>query len=201
MTIDFFKLTPKEQAVLVQQAANELNIADTIIEKDLWICWVLDVLFSMPLKMAFKGGTSLSKVFNAINRFSEDVDITIDYRNFQDALDLSTISGSQLKKFSARIKAQLKETVDAQIVPYIQQQVEETFQNQKFSIEINNESEELHFYYPSVLTQEQGYLREHVLIEFGMQPTLYLSVCRSFIAPLVRLIYAESICYWTKSIN
>lgn len=49
---------------------------------DVWVCWVLQTLFTMPdrLPMAFKGGTSLSKVFGAIARFSEDVDITLDYR-------------------------------------------------------------------------------------------------------------------------
>jgi len=54
----------------------ELGRAAIVLEKDVWVCWVLQQLFQMPgrLPMAFKGGTSLSKVFDAINRFSEDVD-------------------------------------------------------------------------------------------------------------------------------
>ncbi len=54
-----------------------------VIQKRIWICWVLQVMFSIPgaHPMAFKGGTSLSKVYNIIDRFSEDVDITIDYRH------------------------------------------------------------------------------------------------------------------------
>ena len=49
-----------------------------VLEKDIWVCWVLQALFTMPgrLQMAFKGGTSLSKVFGAIARFSESVAAT-----------------------------------------------------------------------------------------------------------------------------
>jgi hypothetical protein len=54
--------------------------------KDVWVCWALETLFSMPNAhpMAFKGGTSLSKVYDIIDRFSEDVDITLDYKHFDD---------------------------------------------------------------------------------------------------------------------
>ena len=52
-----------------------------VVEKDFWVCWTLRRLFAMPdapACMVFKGGTSLSKVFNATDRFSEDVDISFD---------------------------------------------------------------------------------------------------------------------------
>jgi predicted nucleotidyltransferase component of viral defense system len=57
-----------------------------VAEKDIWLCWALEALFRMPgaLPMAFKGGTSLSKVFNAIQRVSEDIDISVDIRSFVD---------------------------------------------------------------------------------------------------------------------
>ena len=54
------------------------------VEKDFWVCWVLDVLFNgmgegHP-RLLFKGGTSLSKAYQVIRRFSEDVDLTYDIR-------------------------------------------------------------------------------------------------------------------------
>ena len=51
------------------------------MEKDIWLCQVLDVLFKLPCRkpMAFKSGTSLSKVYKAIGRFSEDIDVTVDH--------------------------------------------------------------------------------------------------------------------------
>lgn len=54
-----------------------------IIEKDFWVCWILKRLFSDPAlagHMVFKGGTSLSKVFGLIDRFSEDIDLILDWR-------------------------------------------------------------------------------------------------------------------------
>ena len=57
------------------------NMNAEIVEKDFWVCWVLRRLFTLtnaPAGMIFKGGTSLSKVFNAIGRFSEDVDLSFD---------------------------------------------------------------------------------------------------------------------------
>ena len=58
----------------------------------LWVCWVLEKLCSLSIQMVFKGGTSLSKVFNLIKRFSEDCDITIDYRYFLPMLELEKMS-------------------------------------------------------------------------------------------------------------
>jgi hypothetical protein len=55
----------------------------TIVEKDFWVCWILKQIFAEPaLKdhMVFKGGTSLSKVYGLIDRFSEDIDLILDWR-------------------------------------------------------------------------------------------------------------------------
>ena len=79
MNNDFFDLLLEEQLAFIRMAGDRFDLPDNIIEKDFWVCWLLEKLFELPLKMAFKGGTSLSKVFNLIKRFSEDVDITIDY--------------------------------------------------------------------------------------------------------------------------
>ena len=53
-----------------------------LLEKDIWIVWVLDCLFRAPFgdDLVFKGGTSLSKAYRAIDRFSEDIDFTYDIR-------------------------------------------------------------------------------------------------------------------------
>jgi predicted nucleotidyltransferase component of viral defense system len=52
-----------------------------LIEKDFWVCWILKILFSLPESgdhLTFKGGTSLSKCYDVIRRFSEDVDVSIE---------------------------------------------------------------------------------------------------------------------------
>jgi predicted nucleotidyltransferase component of viral defense system len=92
----FFELDPKIQIDLLTTGQEQLNIPNIILEKDIWICWLLNEIFALSLQMAFKGGTSLSKVFNLINRFSEDVDITLDYRNFNTTLDLANLNRSTI---------------------------------------------------------------------------------------------------------
>ena len=85
MAESFLSLGARERADILLTAAARSRRSAIILEKDIWIYWVLDTLFSMPdpHPMAFKGGTSLSKVYNIIDRFSEDVDVTLDYHHFR----------------------------------------------------------------------------------------------------------------------
>ncbi len=109
MPDNFLKLPKETQRLILSGANSQLNLPAAILEKDIWICWVLQELFTLPANMVFKGGTSLSKVYNLINRFSEDVDITIDYRYFLPDLELTpSITRSALKKIDAQLKMQLK---------------------------------------------------------------------------------------------
>src|SRR6202021_2966088 len=71
-----------ERADVFAETADRKGLADAIVEKDFWVCWILKQLFSMEDlsgRLLFKGGTSLSKIFHAINRFSEDIDLAVDY--------------------------------------------------------------------------------------------------------------------------
>jgi len=81
----FLDLAPDERNEILSTQSARLGRIPFVLEKDVWVCWVLDRLFAMPgrMQMAFKGGTSLSKVYQVIDRFSEDVDITLDYRHPQ----------------------------------------------------------------------------------------------------------------------
>ena len=74
-------LSSKERELFFREASSELNIPFSIIEKDFWVVWTLARLFSIAeLKnnLTFKGGTSLSKVYGLIERFSEDIDVSIE---------------------------------------------------------------------------------------------------------------------------
>ncbi|MDR2572316.1 MAG: nucleotidyl transferase AbiEii/AbiGii toxin family protein [Oscillospiraceae bacterium] len=77
------KLPSNERAELFDIAAAKLKIPAGLIEKDFWVCYILDILFrcsSYKNSLLFKGGTCLSKAFNLIERFSEDVDLALDWR-------------------------------------------------------------------------------------------------------------------------
>ncbi|HHX30319.1 MAG TPA: nucleotidyl transferase AbiEii/AbiGii toxin family protein [Clostridiaceae bacterium] len=76
-------LSDLDRSHLFRNTADKMKISDAIVEKDFWVCFLLDYLFhhsAFKDSIAFKGGTSLSKAFNLIRRFSEDVDLILDWR-------------------------------------------------------------------------------------------------------------------------
>lgn len=86
----WLKHNTDERIAMVQAVASEKNIEDNAVEKDWWVTMVLKALFNTECGkyMLFKGGTSLSKGWNLINRFSEDVYLSIDRAFFKDILGL-----------------------------------------------------------------------------------------------------------------
>ncbi len=73
----------KEREALFRNTAAKMGISEAVIEKDFWVCYMLDYLFhrcAWKDNLAFKGGTSLSKAYNLIKRFSEDIDLILDWR-------------------------------------------------------------------------------------------------------------------------
>ncbi|RUV80206.1 nucleotidyl transferase AbiEii/AbiGii toxin family protein, partial [Mesorhizobium sp. M1A.F.Ca.IN.020.32.1.1] len=75
-------LPAPDRSALFGETGAARGVANTIIEKDFWVCWTLRRLFELSKEDAptliFKGGTSLSKAFGAIRRFSEDIDLSFD---------------------------------------------------------------------------------------------------------------------------
>lgn len=79
----FASLPPAERVLVIHEAASRLGLSSLIVEKDFWVCWTLARLFeaeAVAPHVVFKGGTSLSKVFGAIERFSEDIDLAVSPR-------------------------------------------------------------------------------------------------------------------------
>lgn len=77
------KLSRSEREELFLATAYDMKLPEAMAEKDFWVCWTLEYLFHKSLwanQMAFKGGTSLSKCFGLIERFSEDIDLILDWR-------------------------------------------------------------------------------------------------------------------------
>ncbi len=153
---------------LIELTAAELNISKNAVEKDWWMCWTLNVLFSLPDRMVFKGGTSLSKIFNVIQRYSEDIDITIDSRKFILDLDLQNMSRTQLKRTSEKLKQDLSSYLQFELLPHLNMKYIKAFPNSEGKFILRN-NEQISFYYQSVLPEVNPYLRESILIEFGIR--------------------------------
>lgn len=80
---DIARLSEKDKKALFHNTAAKMGMTDAIIEKDFWVCYMLDYLFhrcAWKNNIAFKGGTSLSKSYGLIERFSEDIDLILDWR-------------------------------------------------------------------------------------------------------------------------
>ena len=196
----FFNLSVNEQVSLIQQAEGVLGLSETVIEKDLWVCWLLGEVFALPIPMSFKGGTSLSKSYSLIKRFSEDCDITIDYRHFQPEIDLHNISRSQLKKLSESLKSKLQEYVKTSLLPHLKERVQKNFPDKLFEITLSESGEQIRFYYPSVLDSSKDYLRDHVLLEFGIRNSVEPSeICR--ISPYLASIESAAYLFQPIKIN
>jgi predicted nucleotidyltransferase component of viral defense system len=99
--------THKERKMVFETAAAKLKIPVDMIEKDFWVCWILKKIFANPNLakiLRFKGGTSLSKVFHLIKRFSEDIDLILDWRCVTSENPLEKRSNSKQDLFNKDIQ-------------------------------------------------------------------------------------------------
>jgi len=175
LTEQFLNLDNQEKKDILETLAPDMGRKSNVLEKDVWVCWALDVMFSMPdaLPMAFKGGTSLSKVFCAINRFSEDIDITIDYRTLSEHIgdEFDPFDGkpsnNQVSKYGERLKAGLKDYATDKLIPHIQSCIDQLPNSDTFSIEHSDGGEQIRVHYPSVVEEQDEYLKNSILIELG----------------------------------
>ena len=77
------RINSNDRKALFQNTAAKMGLTEAIVEKDYWVCFMLDYLFhrcKWKNSIAFKGGTSLSKAYGLIERFSEDIDLILDWR-------------------------------------------------------------------------------------------------------------------------
>jgi len=80
---DFLRLSNEDKRIVFRNTAQKRGFHESIVEKDFWVCLTLDYLFhenKWKDSFVFKGGTSLSKAYGLIRRFSEDIDIILDWR-------------------------------------------------------------------------------------------------------------------------
>lgn len=150
---------------LFSQSAHAFGTTNAIIEKDFWVVWILDKIFTnahLNKILMFKGGTSLSKVFHLIGRFSEDIDLILDWREITRE-DLS----QPLETKNKQVKC--NESINQEALHYIREKllpiISETLsplctcsidKSNPYNIQVN---------YPAAFNDP--YLRSQVLLEIG----------------------------------
>src|ERR1041384_6727933 len=102
------QLEKRQRVELFEQTAQQTGFDAVIVEKDFWVCWTLKEVFGLRdigEHLIFKGGTSLSKVFKIIERFSEDIDVSIDRGWLGFGGDNEPEAGTSNKEKQRRIEA------------------------------------------------------------------------------------------------
>ena len=168
------EMPPERRRQVFEQTAAKMGLAEVGVEKDFWVCWTLDKLFKQPCgeHLTFKGGTSLSKAWHLIERFSEDIDITI----HRDALGFGgddaphqAPSKTQRKKRLEALKATCEEYIHGHLKEELDAAIATDLPDiDSWSLKPDDEdSQTLLFLYPSVLPTPAKYLRPWVKIEMG----------------------------------
>ena len=124
MPVNGLRVQPSNRRGLFLSAAARLGTAVQHGEKDFWVCWTLDAMFnglsSDSPRLLFKGGTSLSKAFGLIDRFSEDIDTTVfrdDLGQRATFLELEQLSGKKRQRRLDAIKASCQAYITGGLSP------------------------------------------------------------------------------------
>jgi len=172
MKLSFLELPRGERALYIEQAATRQNVSPVVLEKDFWVCWMLAILFHSKFadNLVFKGGTSLSKVFGVIERFSEDIDLSLSPAFLK--LPAAGTSRNQANKWMTRAEAACSVAVRDQIAPAIEAAVASVLGKAahiwfEFLTDAGTNSPVLLFHYPSLQPAGFGYLKRSVKLEFG----------------------------------
>jgi hypothetical protein len=170
----FFSLSADDRKEALEVAASQSGHPAYLLEKDAWVVWTLGALFSSSFAkdLIFKGGTSLSKAYRAIDRFSEDIDVTYDIRAVAHDLvkdagpDALPASKSQARKWRDTIDKRLAEWIEVEVAPYIQHQLNAEAIDAR--LRVDNDS--LYIDYQTKVSG-YGYVAPWIKIEFGGRST------------------------------
>jgi hypothetical protein len=166
--------TPANRDEAFRQAAAELGFAKAIVEKDFWVCWSLERLFALPSfgdHLIFKGGTSLSKAYDVIHRFSEDVDLSLDRAQLGFSGDrdpeLTDLSSGKRKS----LLQDLQEAAEATVAGPLLEEINAVFSaslEQPYSLSVDEDDPQtVLFAYPSLHADSDSYVQPVVRFEFG----------------------------------
>ena len=184
MPVDFLDLPPDDRRRVLDVAADATQREDYLLEKDVWVVWALGSLCESSLgkSLVFKGGTSLTKAYGVINRFSEDIDLTCDIRSLIPEMlgdsaggsDVEPPSRSQAQKLTKAVEKKLPEWIRSEVLPHI----ETALSRDSLTAELSVAGNCLLLEYDKV-TSGPEYISQPIRLEFGARSTGEPSVARS----------------------
>lgn len=179
--ITLINASPRDRLDAFLATANRLGAPVGNIEKDFWVCWTLDVLYhQMPQgqpRLLFKGGTSLSKAYGLIDRFSEDIDVTVFRNDLDQATSVEELEALSNKKRRAKLDA-IRDACRAYITGPLRAALTEIVAGATSGagrVEIDDadpDGQTLLIRYPEVEPRDGAYVRPVVRIESGAKSAL-----------------------------
>jgi hypothetical protein len=167
-------LSSRERFELLDAASQQRGIAPSILEKDYWVCKTLDVLFSLPglgEHLVFKGGTSLSKVYHLIDRFSEDVDVSFhrEFLGFGDEHDPEAATGKEQARRIEALQQACKDCIRENLLPALRSEMTTRLGGDEgWSMEIDaQDAQTILFHFPQAGAPSLAYIAPSVRIELG----------------------------------
>jgi hypothetical protein len=179
--LDYYRDAKKreelKQILMIGAQKHSDGLPDFFLEKDLWVTEILRLLYDEKLlgdyAVAFKGGTALSKCWKVIDRFSEDIDLSIHWADLAEADDETSAWEQSIKSRSQRDKFRDRQT--ARLTEWSSQLVDKL--NQRFAaygleelgakLEADSHGEKVNIHFPRVTKSENNYHLDYVLLEFG----------------------------------
>lgn len=195
------QLTPQQRRELFVAAAQKLGYGSEVVEKDFWVCWTLFQLFTLPgagEHLVFKGGTSLSKAWGAIRRFSEDVDVSLsrEWLGFGGAEDPEQVRSKSKRKAQLEVlKAASAEKIQSTLLAGLRGRLTTELGPAGWEIRTDpKDDQSILFSYPSALGEpgESAYVRREVKVEGGARADTWPTEDR-VIQPYVAEAFPEGI--------
>ena len=173
---NYFQLSTQQQQTVLIQAANKTGLPVQAVEKDLWVTVVLQMVFMLPVAkhLVFKGGTSLSKGWKVIHRFSEDIDLAIDP-------SIWGFKGDLTKKQIKRLRKTSSIFVRDTLCQSLQEAVTAIGMEKWLQVEADPDGEGdgtypeprvIHIRYKSLFDEDLPYLHSEVKLEVGARSLL-----------------------------
>ena len=173
----FLSLSVEERHSAYTQVEDAMKLQSFSVEKDLWVCWTLRELFTLPgigEHLTFKGGTSLSKAWKLIQRFSEDIDLIVDKEVLGFGDDAAPDKAPSNKQRKARLESLMKscrEWVQGTLQPALAARLTDVLGPDGWKLVVDPDMPDgqcLLFHYPSVFPPNAaGYVPPQVKIELG----------------------------------
>jgi len=173
----FIQLTPEERRKACFQLQSSIGLQAESVEKDFWVCWTLQELFSLPgigNHLTFKGGTSLSKAWKLIERFSEDIDLIVDKEALGFGGDAAPDKALSKKQRKVRLEALMeagRQWVQETLQPAMADRLRSALGESGWKLEVDPDMPDgqcLLLHYPSAFSEDAvGYILPHVKIELG----------------------------------